>query len=117
MLSKKHQLNSLNCTRDIYSRNLFEQQFHNTIAQLLYNFPRDHITNKGERFWSGNKRCPHVLKFDVNNKLHLDFIVAASNLLAHIYRIPQISDRKSIADEVAKIHIPEFKPKAGVTIH
>ncbi|CAF3215764.1 unnamed protein product [Rotaria sp. Silwood2] len=100
-----------------WSRNLFEQQFHNTIAQLLYNFPRDHITSKGERFWSGNKRCPHVLKFDVNNKLHLDFIVAASNLLAHIYHIPQISDRKSIADEVAKIHIPEFKPKAGVTIH
>ncbi|CAF4648311.1 unnamed protein product, partial [Rotaria sp. Silwood2] len=45
------------------SRNLFEQQFHNTIAQLLYNFPPDHITSKDEHFWSGNKRCPHVLKF------------------------------------------------------
>lgn len=84
---------------------------------MLYNFPRDHITSKGERFWSGNKRCPHVLRFDTHHKLHVDFIVAASNLLAHMYHIPQTRDRKSIAEEVAKIHVPEFKPKAGVTIH
>ncbi|CAF1423228.1 unnamed protein product [Adineta steineri] len=100
-----------------WSRTLFEQQFFNTIAQLLYNFPRDHVTSKGERFWSGNKRCPHVLKFDVKNTTHLDFIVAASNLLAHMYQIPQSRDRQAISDEVAKIHIPEFQPKAGVTIH
>ncbi|CAF3033740.1 unnamed protein product, partial [Rotaria sp. Silwood2] len=100
-----------------WSRNLFEQQFHNSIAQLLYNFPPDHITSKDEHFWSGNKRCPHVLKFDVNNKLHLDFIVAASNLLACIYYIPQTCDRKLIAEEVVKTHIPEFKPKSGIIIH
>lgn len=57
------------------------------------------------------------MKFDVTNALHLDFIVAASNLLAHIYQIPQTRDRKAIAEEVSKIHIAEFKPKAGVTIH
>lgn len=100
-----------------WARNLFEQQFYNTIAQLLFNFPRDHVTSKGERFWSGNKRCPHVLKFDVNNPLHLDFVVAASNLLAYIYQIPQTRDRKLIAEQVAKIHITPFIPKAGVTIH
>ncbi|UJR37573.1 hypothetical protein I4U23_030274 [Adineta vaga] len=100
-----------------WSRNLFEHQFYNTIAQLLYNFPREHVTTKGERFWSGNKRCPHVLKFDVNNKIHLDFIIAASNLLAHMYHITGTVDRQAIAQEVAKIHIPEFQPKAGVTIH
>jgi ubiquitin-activating enzyme E1 len=47
----------------------------------------------------------------------LDFIVAASNLLAHMYNIPQSRDSQAIAQEVAKIHIPEFQPKAGVTIH
>ena len=100
-----------------WARNVFEQQFHNTISQLLFNFPRDHVTSKGERFWSGNKRCPHEIKFDVHNDTHLDFIVAASNLLAYIYHIPQTRDRQSIAQEVAKVHIPEFKPQAGVTIH
>ncbi|CAF4912178.1 unnamed protein product [Rotaria sp. Silwood1] len=115
ILGEERPKNFTNCIK--WSRNLFEQQFHNTIAQLLYNFPYNHITSKGERFWSENKRCPHVLNFDVNNELHLDFIVAASNLLAHMYYIPQIRDRKLIAEEVAKIYVPEFKPKADVIIH
>ncbi|CAF5009324.1 unnamed protein product, partial [Rotaria sp. Silwood1] len=58
ILGEEHPNSFTDCIK--WSRNLFEQQFHNTIAQLLYNFPRDHITSKGERFWSGNKRCPHV---------------------------------------------------------
>lgn len=53
----------------------------------------------------------------MNNSLHLDFIVAASNLLAHIYNIPGARERKYIADEVGKIEITKFQPKAGVTIH
>ncbi|CAF4191462.1 unnamed protein product [Rotaria sp. Silwood2] len=104
----------LDCIK--WSRNLFQQQFHNTIAQLLYNFPHDHKTTAGERFWSGNKRCPHVLNFDVNNRTHLDFIVAASNLLAHIYFIEQIRDREYIAEQVSKIKVQEFQPKSGVQI-
>lgn len=115
MLGSDHPTTFVDCIK--WSRHLFEQQFYNTIAQLLYNFPRDHITSKGERFWSGNKRCPHVLKFDVNNKLHLDFIVAASNLLAHVYGIPQTRDYQFIGKEVSQIHVPEFQPKSGVTIH
>ncbi|CAF3903716.1 unnamed protein product [Rotaria sp. Silwood1] len=95
----------------IESRNLFEQQFHNAIVQLLHNFPRDHVTYRGELFWSGYRRCPHILKFDVNNKLHLDFIIAASNLFAHMYNISQTCDRQFIAQEVTKIQVPEFKPK------
>ncbi|CAF3464770.1 unnamed protein product [Rotaria sp. Silwood1] len=104
----------LDCIK--WSRNLFQQLFHNTIAQLLYNFPRNHKTTTGERFWSGNKRCPHVINFDVHNKIHLDYIVAASNLLAHIYFIDQIRDRQYIAEQVLKIKIPEFQPKSGVQI-
>ena len=34
-----------------------------------------------------------------------------------MYNIPQSKDRQAIAQEVSKIHIPEFQPKAGVTIH
>lgn len=47
----------------------------------------------------------------------MDFIVAASNLLAHIYHIPQVKNRDQIAAEVAKVYVPEFQAKAGVTIH
>lgn len=58
-----------------------------------------------------------MLNFDVSNELHLDFIVAASNLLAHIYQIQGSRERKFIAHETAKIQITKFQPKAGVTIH
>ncbi|CAF3376655.1 unnamed protein product [Rotaria socialis] len=104
----------LDCIK--WARNLFEKQFNNTIAQLLYNFPLDHVTTAGERFWSRNKRCPHVLQFDASNKTHMDFIVAASNLLAYIYHIEQLRDNEYIAAQVAKIQVPEFQPKVGVTI-
>ena len=107
--------NFVDCIK--WARNVFEQQFHNTISQLLFNFPRDHVTSKGERFWSGNKRCPHVIKFDVHNETHLEFIISASNLLAYIYHIPQTRDRQYIAQEVGKVSIAEFKPQSGVTIH
>lgn len=36
--------------------------------------------------------------FDVNDRLHLDFIVAAANLRAKIYGIEQLYDRKEIAE-------------------
>ncbi len=75
------------------------------------------MTANGERFWSGNKRCPHALEFDANNPTHLDFIVAASNLLAHMYFIDQSSDRLNIKHEVSKIQVPKFEPKTGVTIY
>ena len=99
------------------SRTLFEQQFSNTIKQLLYNFPKDHVNSKGERFWSGNKRCPHALNFDATRTSHLDFIVSASNLLAFIYQIPQSRDRDMIAKFVSTLSVPDFIPKSGVTIH
>lgn len=99
-----------------WARNLFQQQFHNTIAQLLYNFPEDQITEKGERFWSGNKRCPHALKFDAQNPTHLDFIVAAANLLAKMYFLDENRDRKFIQKEVAQVQVPDFTPKSGVAI-
>ncbi|CAF1176997.1 unnamed protein product [Adineta steineri] len=114
-LSDERPKNFNDCIK--WSRNLFQQQFYNTIAQLLHSCPRDQITANGERFWSGNKRCPHVLKFDVTNPMHLDFIVAASNLLAHIYHISQTRDRDYIAGEVSQIQVPEFQPKGGMKIH
>ena len=48
--------------------------------QLLHNFPADQviqnkrkiifdikITAQGSKFWSGTKRCPHPLHFDIDN--------------------------------------------------
>jgi ubiquitin-activating enzyme E1 len=73
-------------------------------------------TSSGAPFWSGPKRPPQVMKFDVNDPLHMDFIVAAANLRAHNYGLKGSSDvefMKKVADTVM---VPEFVPKQGVKI-
>ena len=108
-----------------WARKLFQDLFHNSIAQLLHNFPPDqqtssgtlisrkndlvHVLTKilisillGQPFWSGPKRCPKVLNFDPNIDLHLDFVLAAANLLAAVYGIEGSRNRDSIV-EMGKI--------------
>ncbi|KAL4226227.1 E1 ubiquitin-activating protein [Mactra antiquata] len=99
-----------------YARNLWQENYDNQIQQLLFNFPADQVTSSGAPFWSGPKRCPHPLKFSSDNDVHLDYIVAAANLKAEIYGIPQVRDRSAIKAMVDKIKVPEFKPKSGIKI-
>ncbi|KAJ8963633.1 hypothetical protein NQ314_005480, partial [Rhamnusium bicolor] len=94
----------------IWARNHWQEQYSNQIRQLLFNFPPDQLTSTGQLFWSGPKRCPEPLTFDVDNTLHLDYIVAAANLKANVYGIPANRDREYIAE------VPEFIPKSGVKI-
>lgn len=100
----------------VWARKYWQEQFSNQIKQLLFNFPPDQLTSTGQLFWSGPKRCPQALTFDVNNPLHLDFIVAAANLKAHVYGLPANRDRAQIAEVTSKIELPEFVPKSGVKI-
>uniref|UniRef100_A0A2S2NJW1 E1 ubiquitin-activating enzyme n=1 Tax=Schizaphis graminum TaxID=13262 RepID=A0A2S2NJW1_SCHGA len=99
-----------------WARKHFEDQFTNQIKQLLFNFPPDQTTSSGQPFWSGPKRCPKPIIFDVNNTLHLDYILTAANLRAETYNINQIRDRVYVANVVSSVKVPEFVPKSGVRI-
>lgn len=99
-----------------WARLQFEKQYHNAIAQLLYNFPKDSKTSSGQPFWSGPKRAPDPLAFDTNNASHYDFIVAAANLRAFNYKIQPTSDRSYINSVLDRMVIPEFKPDSNVKI-
>ncbi|KAF2880951.1 hypothetical protein ILUMI_25232 [Ignelater luminosus] len=100
----------------VWARNHWEEQYANQIKQLLFNFPPDQLTSTGQLFWSGPKRCPEPLSFDVNNPVHLDYILAAANLKAEVYGIPQIRDRAAISEMVQQVMVPVFVPKSGVKI-
>ncbi|KAF5286697.1 hypothetical protein FQA39_LY16180 [Lamprigera yunnana] len=100
----------------LWARNHWEDQYANQIKQLLFNFPPDQLTSTGQLFWSGPKRCPEPLIFDVNNSLHLDYVFAGANLKAEVYDIPQNRNRAEIAEIVKKVHVPVFTPKSGVKI-
>ena len=100
----------------VWARKSFEENFHNIIQQLLFNFPPDLSTSNGLPFWSSPKRCPHVLNFDPNNETHFNYICSAANLKAFLHGIQQNRDFKKIFEYVKNIHVESFKPKSGIKI-
>lgn len=99
-----------------WARLHWQEQYDNQIQQLLYNFPPDRLTTSGAPFWSGPKRCPHNLTFSVDDPMHLDYVVAAANLKAYVYGLPQVRDRQKIKDILSQIQVPAFAPKSGIKI-
>ncbi|XP_060520224.1 ubiquitin-like modifier-activating enzyme 1 [Cylas formicarius] len=99
-----------------WARKHWQEQYSNQIKQLLFNFPPDQLTTTGQPFWSGPKRCPVPLEFDVNEPLHLDYVVAAANLKAQVYGIPTDRNRVYVAEVASQVEVPKFVPKSGVKI-
>lgn len=100
----------------IWARLHWEEQYNNQIKQLLFNFPPDQTTSSGAPFWSGPKKCPHPLKFSVENDLHVDYVMASANLKAFMYNISVCRDRSVFIQTLERITVPEFVPKSGVKI-
>jgi ubiquitin-activating enzyme E1 len=92
-----------------WARLHFEENFSNQIKQLLFNFPRDQQTSTGQPFWSGPKRCPDAIVFDVNDPLHLDYVFAAANLKAEIYGIPHVRDSDAVREMVLQVEVSLLK--------
>lgn len=100
-----------------WARNEFEIKFNRDIKQLLFNFPEDAVTSNGGAFWSGPKRAPKPLEFDISIPDHFNFVVGGANLLAYIYGLKEpnasVDDYKKVLDN---IEIAPFVPKTGVKI-
>jgi len=65
---------------------------------------------------SGLKRCPHPLKFQPTNSLHLEYILASANLMAFMHGIKQSNNRNELEHMLKNIKVAEFQPKSGVVI-
>nr|XP_020043100.1 ubiquitin-like modifier-activating enzyme 1 [Castor canadensis] len=92
----------------------WHSQYSDNIRQLLHSFPPDRLTSSGALFWSGPKRCPHPLTFDVNNPLHLDYVMAAANLFAQTYGLTGSQDRAAVTTHLQSLQAP-MDP--GIRIH
>lgn len=107
----------------VWARNKFESEFSNNILQLLHNFPEDQVTSTGAKFWSGSKRCPVSINFDMDSacedagmRNHFDFIVAAANLRASMYGIKGRTDEDYFRNLLQDVIVPDFNPSDGVKI-
>jgi len=100
-----------------WGRMLFEKQYNNAIQQLLFNFPKDAVSSTGTPFWSGPKRAPDPLKFDVENPTHFAFLEAATNLHAFNYNINvKGKTRQDYKNSLDAMIIPDFSPDSNVKI-
>lgn len=109
-LSMIYQKNSYEeCVR--LGREIFQEFHHNQIAQLLYAFPLDHKTTEGLPFWSGPKRAPTTLEFDINDPIHLELVQSAANIYAYMFGLDYCTDLTRIKSILGGIHIQPFQPK------
>ncbi|KAE9964230.1 E1 ubiquitin-activating protein [Venturia inaequalis] len=101
-----------------WARYQFEKQYNNNIQQLLYNFPKDATTSSGQPFWSGPKRAPTPLKFDINNPTHFGFVQAGAALHAFNYNIrsSEVTNKEYYERVLDNLIIPDFKPDSAVKI-
>ncbi len=89
----------------------FTENFDYKIQQLLYNFPADYTNKDGSKFWSGSKRVPHPIRYDVHNELAFGFVASYAILLARALSIKNIGDIDYIKSYSSTINIPDFVPK------
>jgi ubiquitin-activating enzyme E1 len=100
----------------IWSRHAFEDLFSNRIKQLLHNFPLDRLTSTGTPFWSGSKKPPMPIDFDINDPLHADFILSVANMRANIYHIPHSNDIADMLNIASNVKVEKFQPKEDIKI-
>ena len=74
----------------------FYYHFVYRIEKLLQLNPTDLKNKDGSFFWSGSKRMPSVLDFDINDKLCKEFIFSYANILARCFGI---EIKSNISDE------------------
>lgn len=99
-----------------WARCRFEELFTNQIKQLLFNFPPDQVTPSGQPFWSGQKKQPSFITFDVNQRLHIDFIVSAANLRAETFGLDQNRDYMFAIESVGRVVVADFEPQSNLKI-
>ncbi|OXB40053.1 hypothetical protein LQV05_000119 [Cryptococcus neoformans] len=100
----------------MWARLQYENNYVNEIKQLLFNLPKDQVNANGTPFWSGPKRAPAALAFNIDDPLDMEYLIAAANLHAFNYGLKGERDPALFRKVVESMNIPEFTPKSGVKV-
>lgn len=90
-----------------YAFNIWYELFNHQILRLQEEYPKDHIKD-GVLFWTGEKKYPTVVNFNINNDLCYGFILAFSNLWADIFGINRCNNKEYICKVVSTLKEPEY---------
>lgn len=100
-----------------WARLQFQSDYTNQIKQLLAVYPENKVNAEtGARFWSGQKRPPSALTFDMKDEGCMAYVVAAANLRAFNYGIASCTDEKVFLEVLPSVQIPDFKVSTEVKI-
>ena len=91
--------------------NQFTENFDYKINQLLIEYPKNHLNKDGSKFWSGSKRFPHPIKYNIEDELCFSFVKFFSIILARTLGIPIINNNEYIKNISSNIEIPPFTQK------
>ncbi|XP_062441552.1 ubiquitin-like modifier-activating enzyme 7 isoform X2 [Rhea pennata] len=100
-----------------WARQHWQSCYHNAISQLLLTFPPEHETSPGVAFWSGDRRCPHLLTFDPDDDTHVAYVMAAAHLFAQTHKVLARNDRAATQEILRNLVLPPFTPQEGLKIH
>lgn len=90
-----------------YAKQRFYEDYDLQISKLIDLFPENHKDSDGNPFWSGPKRFPQPIEFDPEDDLHIDYIMAAANLIAECLGIDQNDDRDEIVQMAEDAEVDE----------
>jgi ubiquitin-activating enzyme E1 len=83
----------------------------------MHNYPRDRLIPGGTLFWSGAKKPPSPIKFDSEDPLHIEYIIATATLRARMYGLVDGGLEIGTAQEMlGGVFVKAFSPLDGVTI-
>jgi hypothetical protein len=93
-----------------HSIETFQELFEFEIDEILQKYPSDLlIKGTSKKFWSGARKEPKKILFDINNEEHYQFIYCMTYLLCQILDIDDIDTKmKYIRKAVEKYELKKF---------
>lgn len=92
----------------------YTENFQHNIELLIYNRPEDMVEANGRRFWSGERKMPHPIKYDISNPLAVMFVykyVQIINNALNLNMPKDVLNEEYIKKVSGEIAIPAFTPK------
>ncbi|EAX98592.1 ubiquitin-activating enzyme E1 family protein [Trichomonas vaginalis G3] len=81
------------------------------IEDILEALPPDHKDEEGHKFWTGSKRCPHPIEFDINSELHRTFVISFAKIWARMFSIEVKENENEIQNLLKNIEKPDKNDK------